>query len=594
MQFFTNMKVGSKILLLVVILLLCIATAAGLGIRGLGELNTVSNRMYEVDVQALSASKEANLYLLYASRTVRNLLLAPPERVEQYKTNYPKHIKNMLEQLDQVKGRVRDPKNITLWNETREAIEVLLPKERAIIDKVGVADKDELFQLLIESREQTNKVDDLMTLLSNAMVQEAEVGYHETTAIYEWNRMFSLVCLGAALLFGILIGLATRRSIAVPLMSVAHKAELVAKGDLDQDFSMDRKDEIGILAHALAQMVENLRTRIAEAEQKSREAEEQSREAAKAGAEAQVAKEKAEEGQKALLTAAGEVEMVVDRLSAATEELSAQVEESSRGTDVQRDRVSNSATAMEEMNSTVLEVARNAGVASEGSERAREKAAQGEDIVRRSVGAINEVQNDTNVLKDNMESLGRQAEAIGTIMTVISDIADQTNLLALNAAIEAARAGEAGRGFAVVADEVRKLAEKTMVATAEVGQAIRDIQAGTQKGVTGVREAADVIETANALAGESGEALSAIVSLVEAASDQVRSIAAASEEQSAASESIEGTIADVGRVSEDTAQAMEQAVEAVADLAGQARVIEDLIDELRGDRGRPAMLSAGA
>ncbi len=581
MQFFTNMKVGSKILLLVVILLLCIATAAGLGIRGLGELNTVSNRMYEVDVQALSASKEANLYLLYASRTVRNLLLAPPERVEQYKTNYPKHIKNMLEQLDQVKGRVRDPKNITLWNETREAIEVLLPKERAIIDKVGVADKDELFQLLIESREQTNKVDDLMTLLSNAMVQEAEVGYHETTAIYEWNRMFSLVCLGAALLFGILIGLATRRSIAVPLMSVAHKAELVAKGDLDQDFSMDRKDEIGILAHALAQMVENLRTRIAEAEQKSREAEEQSREAAKAGAEAQVAKEKAEEGQKALLTAAGEVEMVVDRLSAATEELSAQVEESSRGTDVQRDRVSNSATAMEEMNSTVLEVARNAGVASEGSERAREKAAQGEDIVRRSVGAINEVQNDTNVLKDNMESLGRQAEAIGTIMTVISDIADQTNLLALNAAIEAARAGEAGRGFAVVADEVRKLAEKTMNATKEVGEAIHGIQQGTRQSLDAVERTTTKLDSTTELVKQSGGSLADIVHEVASTADQVRNIATAAEEQSAASEEITQSLEEINSMAGETAAAMQQSAEAVSELSKQTQELQRLVNELR-------------
>ncbi|EKO40879.1 MAG: methyl-accepting chemotaxis protein, partial [Solidesulfovibrio magneticus str. Maddingley MBC34] len=150
---------------------------------------------------------------------------------------------------------------------------------------------------------------------------------------------------------------------------------------------------------------------------------------------------------------------------------------------------------------------------------------------------------------------------------------------------------EAGRGFAVVADEVRKLAEKTMAATAEVGQAVRDIQAGARQSVSGVGEAVAAIESANQLAGESGQALSAIVGLVETASDQVRSIAAAAQQQSAASDSIEAAVAAVGTVSKDTADAMEQAAQSLAELSEQARIIEALIEELRGEGNLTALSS---
>ncbi len=275
------------------------------------------------------------------------------------------------------------------------------------------------------------------------------------------------------------------------------------------------------------------------------------------------------------------MELVVNRLSAATEELSAQVEESSRGTDIQRDRVASSATAMEEMNSTVLEVARNAGVASEGSERARNKARSGEDIVRESIKAIGDVQADTLELKKNMEDLGRQAEAIGTIMTVISDIADQTNLLALNAAIEAARAGEAGRGFAVVADEVRKLAEKTMTATKEVGNAISGIQTGTRKSVGAVERTTGNLDAATGLVKKSGEALAEIVQESVHTADQVRNIATASEEQSAVSEEITRSLDEINRMADETASAMQQSAQAVSELASQSQELLRLVNNLR-------------
>ena len=174
---------------------------------------------------------------------------------------------------------------------------------------------------------------------------------------------------------------------------------------------------------------------------------------------------------------------ISETLASASVSLSSQVEQASRGATTQSDRTTETATAMEEMNATVLEVARNASSAAENTEMTTQKAREGADVVGRVVSAIGRVQEQAVALKADMTELGQRAEGIGTIIEVITDIADQTNLLALNAAIEAARAGEAGRGFAVVADEVRKLAEKTMTATTEVNQAIRAIQESSQNNI---------------------------------------------------------------------------------------------------------------
>ena len=271
---------------------------------------------------------------------------------------------------------------------------------------------------------------------------------------------------------------------------------------------------------------------------------------------------------------------IADRLSIATEELSAQVEQASRGADQQTQRVSETATAMEQMNASVLEVARNAGGASDTTINAKHKAEQGADVVNKVVQGITQLHAQAMTLKDGMASLGDQAQSIGQIMTVISDIADQTNLLALNAAIEAARAGEAGRGFAVVADEVRKLAEKTMQATREVGAAIEGIQNGTNQNINQVNHTVDTIEKTTELAGTSGTALSEIVVLVDQAAVQAHSIAAAAEEQSSTSDEINRAVEQINTISSETASAMSQSASAVAELATQAQELKKLIAQM--------------
>ncbi len=285
--------------------------------------------------------------------------------------------------------------------------------------------------------------------------------------------------------------------------------------------------------------------------------------------------------QEQLVQGATEEAMTIsNRVATASEELSAQVEQVSRGAEMQRDRVESTASAMTEMNATVLEVAKNAGEASEQSEMTRSKAGDGAVLVGKVVQSINMVNKVAATLQANMQELGSQAESIGGVMNVISDIADQTNLLALNAAIEAARAGEAGRGFAVVADEVRKLAEKTMSATQEVGANITAIQHSARTNINEVNEAAKAVTEATNLANTSGHALEEIVNLASANSSVVASIATAAEQQSATSEEISRAVEEISKIVGETTEGMVQSSAAVQELSRMAQALNTVMSRL--------------
>jgi len=278
---------------------------------------------------------------------------------------------------------------------------------------------------------------------------------------------------------------------------------------------------------------------------------------------------------------ARQAESMIRELDEASATLSSKVDEASHGSDVQRDRATETATAMEQMNATVLEVAQNAGNASNNADDMRDLAEEGSGLVHQVIEAIQGVGVQSEALKESMAHLDKRTEDIGAIMQVIDDIADQTNLLALNAAIEAARAGEAGRGFAVVADEVRKLAEKTMDATKEVDAAIQSIREGTRENVTATERAVASVHESTDLVDRAGQSIENIRRSVIQTADQVRSIATAAEEQSATSEQVTRATEEITAISSETAQAMSEARTDLDRLAGLARSLTELIDRMQ-------------
>ncbi len=403
--------------------------------------------------------------------------------------------------------------------------------------------------------------------------------------IYSGVRTLATAGLGIGLMAAVVTALTVFlvvRAVVRALNEGVAFASAVAGGDLDNTLAVRRSDEIGVLADALRRMVENLKGMIATADEKTEEARRQTEKAGVAVAEAEEARAEAEKAMsRGMRQAGGELAGIAERVDKTAEDLVLRVRQAADGAEVQRRRTAETATAMEEMNATIVEVARNAGSAAGTADSARQSAEDGARIVEEVITAITEVENKTNELKGSLNALGEQALDIGRVMGVITDIADQTNLLALNAAIEAARAGEAGRGFAVVADEVRKLAEKTMTATKEVGDAVKAIQDGTATNIRGMEDAAQSVARSTEMVQQAGNSLQSIVAVAESTADKVQSIATASEEQSAAGEQITRGTEEINRIAEETAQQMEQARAAVQVLAALVSETSALVEKLR-------------
>jgi methyl-accepting chemotaxis protein len=270
-----------------------------------------------------------------------------------------------------------------------------------------------------------------------------------------------------------------------------------------------------------------------------------------------------------------------DNVAAAATQIAASSEEMASGMDNQSDQIMQISSSIEQMSASVVEVARKSADASNAATQAGETAKRGGDVVRETIEGMNGINDAVTASADSVKQLGELGQEIGEVIAVINDIADQTNLLALNAAIEAARAGEHGRGFAVVADEVRKLADRTTKATEEIGGSITAIQTGTEDAVLRMQAGTDQVAIGVERATESGDNLEQIVASAENVSAMIQSIAAAAEEQSASSEEVSRSAEQIATVAQEAGRGAGQAAQAATDLSQKAEQMRQLVGRFK-------------
>lgn len=270
-----------------------------------------------------------------------------------------------------------------------------------------------------------------------------------------------------------------------------------------------------------------------------------------------------------------------ERLAGASEEISAGASQSADTARVQADQTQQVATAMQQMSSTVQQVSEHSQKASDSSHRAAQAARLGGEVVKQTLSTMRNIADSSRTVAARIAELGKSSDQIGKIVAVIDDLADQTNLLALNAAIEAARAGEQGRGFAVVADEVRKLAERTTKATQGIGSMVESIQLETRNAVQAIELGSHDVEVGVEKTSASGTALGEIIQMSEQVGDMISQIATAATEQSSATEQVNANVAQISSLTQGSSSAAEQTANACAELSKMAIDLQNLVNQFQ-------------
>ncbi|WP_367372594.1 methyl-accepting chemotaxis protein [Pseudomonas lini] len=373
-----------------------------------------------------------------------------------------------------------------------------------------------------------------------ARVDQAYVAEdHSMQAELKKNSLLIIGSSALALLVGLIASWVITRLIVTPLRSVIRVAQQIAAGDLSATIEVTRRDEIGQLMQAMQQMGAGLSSIVS---------------GLQAG---------------------------IEQLANSAQSLSAVTEQTNLEVSSQKEETEQVATAMNQMTATVHDVARNAEEAAQAAQTADGKVESGQQVVRQSMARIEQLADSATSASSSIESLSAEIQNIGTVLSVIKSVAEQTNLLALNAAIEAARAGEQGRGFAVVADEVRALAKRTQQSTEEIERLVSALRSAAQSSVQQIQNSGELVKLAVSDALQTESALGSIAAAVSLIQQMNQQIAAAAEEQSSVAEEINRSVTSIRASADQSSLAMRGNAASSIELAQLGVELKGMVGHFR-------------
>jgi methyl-accepting chemotaxis protein len=544
-----KLSLGKKLGLAFGSILALMAVSTSLSLLRMGDVRRVQNEFAENHVPTLDMIRQLQRDLYHASSGCRQAILAGAQKTRRQAgikriDGIWKTIDQDLDSLTALSTRWSQPEN----HERLASIKETLPRIRRMQrDVISMAGKGGEKGVLKAGNSYVDKITPVVGIVEGDLgelakskekaVTDGAQAVTSSDTLLSWTLSLSaLICIGAGtFLAGFLSHSITQTSIALLM-----QAEAVAAGDLTRsELAVHSDDELGDLTVAVNKMSAHLKRTLMAIMENS----------------AQVA--------------------------SASEELSASATLQAQGADTQKDHTTQVASAMQEMAATVQEVSENSHKAAEASRSAAQAARQGGEVVQEALASMRSIADSTRKVAARVVELGKGSQQIGKIIAVIDDIADQTNLLALNAAIEAARAGEQGRGFAVVADEVRKLAERTTKATNEIAGMIESIQVETKNAVQAMEQGNLEVEKGVQKTSASGAALDEIIKLAENVGDMISQIATAATEQSATTEQINSNIAQISSTAQESSVAAEETVKACTDLSGRALDLQNIVTQFK-------------
>ena len=517
-----NIKLSTR---LVSAFLVCAFITLGVGILGYSGITTLRatiNGIASNNIVSVYTTANARANAFAYSRGLHAALLYKYANADSAK--FEAAVQSMSESQREVERLFKEYRQTPLADDERVAgdqFEKDWPAYVQVSNKVialaTVGDLDGAMQLFQQQVSPAFKADsdDLQVIVASNYRQSGEAASAADAASTSAYWILGIGVL-IAFLAAITLGMIITRSITRPLSIAIRSAEEVADGDLSKHIEISGRDEVSVLLSALDKMQQNLRTTVTE------------------------------------------IGSAADQLASASEELNAVTEESSRGLTRQNDEIQQAATAVNEMTAAVDEVARNAAGAADASEQTSLSAVQGRDQVRRSVNSVAAMADEISNSTGKVEVLATRVNEITKVLEVIRAIAEQTNLLALNAAIEAARAGEQGRGFAVVADEVRALAHRTQTSTADIESMMQQVRSGAEEAVLAMNKSKELAADTRAQSIEAGQALDRITEGVSIINEKNLVIASAAEEQAQVAREVDRNLVNIQDLSTQTAAGANQ------------------------------------